>query len=57
MLLSFLDKHIAKLLDTLLNVFVLVLCSCFVCKVPLVSGVLGALYKFVDNDNNNNDND
>ena len=44
----------AKLLDTLLNLFVLVLCSCKVCKVPLVSGVLGALYKLVDNNNNNN---
>ena len=36
--------------------FVLVLCPCFVCKVPLVSGVLGALYKLVDNNNNNNNN-
>ena len=48
-----LDKHIAKLLDKLLKVFALVLCSCIVCKMPLVSGVLGALYKLVDNNNNN----
>ena len=52
----FLDKHVAKLLDKLLNLFALVLCSCFICKMPLVSGVLGALYKLVDNNNNNNNN-
>ena len=28
----------------------------YVCKVSLVSGVLGALYKLVDNNNNNNNN-
>ena len=28
----------------------------FVCKVPLVSGLLGALYKLVNNNNNNNNN-
>ena len=33
--------------------YFLVLCSCKVCKVPLVSGMLGALYKLVDNNNNN----
>ena len=26
----------------------------YVCKVPLVSGVLGALYKLANNNNNNN---
>ena len=28
----------------------------YVCKVPLVSGVLGALYKLTNNNNNNNNN-